>query len=196
MFRGNVEAKAWMPAVGAVCLVIAATVYALSRTAEVAEGIGEMRRLASTLNDSAQSAEREALSPDEVEALRARHRELTERMRDSVKRGLVASQLSEAVRAAGLSVLEIQPIASKTRPAAGTGAVEHPHYLVSMRGSYQQIAEYMQRCARQRIPVRVVGFHLGPADDSTARRAGMLEARITVEAFHAREANGQGDTTA
>ncbi len=196
MLRGNVEAKSLLPAVGAICLVIAATVYALSRKAEVAEGIGEMRRLASTLNDSAQNAEREALSPDEIETLRSRHRELTERMRDSVKRGLVASQLSEAVREVGLSVLQIQPIASQSRQAPVAGTVDYPQYRVSMRGSYQQIAEYMERCSRQRIPVRVVGFHLGPADDSTARRLGVLDAQITVEAFHGSEANARGDTNA
>ncbi|MFQ5412271.1 MAG: hypothetical protein ACE5EC_08225, partial [Phycisphaerae bacterium] len=74
-----------------------------------------------------------------------------------------------------------------------SGTRDFPHYRITMRGSYQQIAEYMRKCAWQRIPVRVVGFSLGPADDTSARRAGTLEARITVEAFHAGEGIARGN---
>ncbi|MCG8406445.1 MAG: hypothetical protein MI923_14705 [Phycisphaerales bacterium] len=170
--------KDWSPAAAAFCVVILAAVYAFSRQAEVAAEIREMDHLALTLTDTATDARRGTLSPEEIKEIQLQREDLETRMEDSRKPGIVVPQLSEAARSTGLLVLEIHPVKKRNRGQLRKGAPEYPHYEVLVQGSYQQIADYMQGCSKQRIPVRVIGFRIDRVEEASG-----LSAEIKVEAF-------------
>ena len=56
-------------------------------------------------------------------------------------------------------------------------------------GTYQKIAEFMQKCGTQRIPVRVTAFRISHTGDKKAADPELLKAEITVEAFRASNAS-------
>lgn len=179
--------KEWLPAIGSLCLVVAAVIYAVSRTAAVSREIRSMDELAATLSDKATNVKAGVRTREELEALHARRNDLEARLSDSQKPGLIVSQLSEAARTASLQVLEIQPLAPSpaARPAASADSRAMPllNYRVSVKGAYQEIAAYLRECTAQRIPVRVIGLEMGALDEQGGAGGDALRADITVEAF-------------
>ncbi len=174
--------KEWFPAAGATCLVCIAVAYALLRRGEVAEGIRRMSDLGATLTRTADAAVVGVRSPEEIERLLARVRDLESRFEDSRRAGVVVPQLSEAARAAGLNLLAIEPMAvGKAAPAATKDS--YPRYRVSVAGDYRHIAAYLAGCTRQRIPARVVELRIERRPDPTGGPANQLTAEIQVEAF-------------
>ncbi len=172
----------WLPAAGAMCLVCVAVGYALMRRGEVAEGIRRMSELGATLTTTADAAVVGVRTPEEIEQLQARARDLQLRFEDSRRAGVVVSQLSEAARAAGLNLLAIEPMPSAPNAAAATKNL-YPKYRVSVAGHYRDIASYLSGCTRQRIPARVVEFRIEPCAAGTIGAADELAAVVQVEAF-------------
>ncbi len=181
--------KSWLPAIGAMLTVVAAVVYAISRTTTVSDEIRNMDDLAASLSSKAMDVEAGVRSNEEVERLQSQRVEFESRMSDSEKPGLVVSQLSQAARASGLQVLEIQPMTPSLAgkiSSADPNALVLPNYRVSLKGDYKQIAAYMTGCATQRIPVRVVGIEMGRMEESDSSPGEDLRADITVEAYQPR----------
>lgn len=172
--------KEWAGCVIAIALVIGASAYALMRGSSVGADIQTLREAADTLNNSATMAPATVMDARFVEKLTAARKDFESRMRDSAKQGLVVTQLSEDARNSGLKVIEIQP-----RKAPG-GMATHSYqlYRVTVEGSYQAIAAYMDGCKDQRIPSRVVELGMVPTSENDGNpNADVLRADITVEAF-------------
>lgn len=183
----KVNIKEWLPAIGSLCLVVAAVIYAVSRSATVSREIRSMDELAASLSDKATNVKAGVRTRDELEALHARRSDFESRLADSQKPGLVVSQLSEAARAASLQVLEIQPLtpspAARSPATADSTVMPLLNYRVSVKGAYQEIAAYLRDCTAQRIPVRVIGLEMGALDEQGGSSGDALRAEITVEAF-------------
>ena len=176
--------KDWFPAIGALFAVMVGAAYTVAAAAQVSGNIQEMKHLGAALTDTATGVEIGVLSSEQIEIVQSRRRDLEGRMNDSHKQGLVVSQLSEAARKAGLAILEILPIRSSGAAVRHDDLRTSPIYRVSLRGKYRQIAEYMQNCTGQRIPVRVIGFRITPVQPENGQgRAEILRAKITVEVF-------------
>lgn len=188
--------KDWLPAGAAVGAVVFAVGYTFSRKAEIAQEIQAMRALASSLSETATTVERGVVSMEETSSIQARRTDLEQRLEDCEKPGLVVPQLSEAARASGLRVLEIEPARRPDGKKRADAEEPLPSYRVSVRGAYAQIAEYLQGCARLRIPVRVIGLRVTPDDSPSARAAGTLKADITVEALRVSEDGNRKDEAA
>ncbi len=177
--------KEWTPAVAALCAVVGATGYALSRQAQVAEGIQDMGSLATSLTQTASVVEGSVRTPKQLAELHEQRRDLKQRRQDSLKPALVVPQLSETARGAGLSVLGIAPVGNTRRSPTEleAGLPEYANYRVVVRGSYEQIADYMHGCQSQRIPVRVIGVNIEPLSERASSAGEGLRAEIVVEAF-------------
>ncbi len=174
----------WVPAVMAVLAVVVASWYAVGRKVEASAGIHDVRTMAEILNDTATSVRASVWSADSLAELIEQESDLTRRIEDSYKQGLVVPQLSELARRGGILVLEIQPV----RSAKGSELnAAYPRYRVSIRGSYSAIAGYMQQCGDLRIPLRIVEARINHelADDGEALKT--LVADLTVEAFQPEE---------
>ncbi len=177
--------KEWAPAVAALCAVLGATGYAISRKAQVAEGIQDMGSLATSLSQTASAVEGSVRTPEQIAELNEQRRDLRQRRQDSLRPALVVPQLSEAARRTGLSILEIAP-AGKTRRSPSEleeGLPQYPNYRVVVRGSYEQIADYMHGCQGHRIPVRVIGANIELLLEKDGSAGEGLRAEIVVEAF-------------
>lgn len=179
--------KDWLPAAAGIGLAIAATVFAVARASEVGAHIQKSNNLAAALNTTAKGVEKGVMSPEQTATLQARRHDLVLRMRDSMKQ--IVPQISEAARNAGLKILEIAPKLTSTNQGKSNDPNDYPHYRVMVLGSYQKIAEFMQSCCEQRIPVRVTNFRISQAKDQYSAEPDLLKAEITVEAFRASKAS-------
>lgn len=179
--------KDWLPAVAGVGVAIAATVYAVARASEAAANIRQSNNLAAALSTTATGVEQGVMSPEDTDALQARRHDLVLRMRDSRKQ--IVPQISEAARKAGLSILEIAPKLAVAQRGNSDDLASYPHYRVMVLGTYQKIAEFMQKCGAQRIPVRVTAFRISQTKNKRAADSELLKAEITVEAFRAPKAS-------
>jgi len=177
--------KEWTPAVAALCAVLGATGYAISRKAHVAKGLQDMRIVAASLTQTASAVQCGVRTPEQIAELNEQRRDLRQRRQDSLRPAIVVPQLSEAARRAGLSVLEIAPAGNTRRSQAEIedGMPQYPNYRVVVRGSYEQIADYMHGCQGQRIPVRVVAANIAPFLEKDGSAGDGLRAEIVVEAF-------------
>ncbi len=190
MMRMNFTIREWLPAGGAMLTVIAAVIFAVLHTSEVSSEIRNMDELAAELSSRAARVQKGVRTSDEIDQITQDRKDLELRMIESGKPGLVVPQLSEAARAAGVQVLEIQPLALA---ANGNASASLPNYRVSLKGGYQQIAKYLNDCTRQRIPVRVIGFEILRYDENDPHATGdELRADIVVEAFQSRAATDKG----
>ena len=179
--------KDWLPAVIGIGVAVAATVFAVTRASELGADIRRSNNLAAALSTTADGVEQSVMSSDEAAALQARRHELVLRMRDSRKQ--IVPQVSEAARKAGLSILEIAPELAAAQPAGSHGLPDYPRYRVMVLGTYQKIAEFMQKCCEQRIPVRVTAFRISETKGNSSADPELLKAEITVEAFRASDAS-------
>lgn len=179
--------KDWLPALAGVAIAVAATVFAVARATEVGANIRQSNNLAAALSTTAAGVEQGVISPEETAALQARQHDLVLRMRDSRKQ--IVPQISEAARKEGLSILEIAPELAAARRGKSKDLPDYPHYRVVVLGTYQKIAEFMQKCCQQRIPVRVTAFRISETQGHNSADPELLKAEITVEAFRASEAS-------
>ena len=179
--------KDWLPAVAGVGVAVAATVFAVARASDVGDNIRQSNNLAAALSTTATGVEQGVMSREETTALEAQRQDLALRMRDSRKQ--IVPQISEAARTAGLSILEIAPKLAVSRPGKPKVLADYPPYRVMVLGTYQEIAEFMQKCRGQRIPVRVTAFRISQSEDKNSAAAELLKAEITVEAFRATDAS-------
>ncbi|MCB9854592.1 MAG: type 4a pilus biogenesis protein PilO [Phycisphaerales bacterium] len=170
--------REWAGCAIAIALVIGAAVYALARGTRVGADIRTLRLAADSLNVSAQEAPTAVIDAGELERVSRMRVDFQSRLRDSMKLGLVVTQLSEEARRAGLQIVEIQP----QRPRDMNSA-RFPLFKVTVVGDYQRIATYMGGCRQQRIPARVVDFNIVPATEGGEHVTGQLRADITVEAY-------------
>lgn len=179
--------KEWLPAVAGVGVVVAATVFAVARASDVSANIRQSNILAAALSTTATGVEQGVMAPEDAAALQARRHDLLLRMRDSRKQ--IVPQISEAARKSGLIILEIAPELATAQRGRSDGISYYPRYRVKVLGSYQIIAEFMQKCCKQRIPVRVTAFRISEAKGNNAVGRDLLRAEITVEAFRASNAS-------
>ncbi len=170
--------KVWLPPVAGLCLVFVSAGYAWSIKTSAAEEIDRLHELGCSLNNAAQDVQG-ALSPDEAKKLEDKDKDLRSRMDDAKKPGLIQAELMASARKAQLEVREIQPVAA----AAKTPGAPTASFRVSVTGTYQRIAEYMQLCRSQRLPVRVTALRLIRLTNEKGRPLEKLTADITVEAF-------------
>ncbi|MBN2562438.1 MAG: hypothetical protein JXQ75_16050 [Phycisphaerae bacterium] len=191
MSEGVGKIKDWLPLTIAVCAVILAACYAVTRKSRAAEGIHEMNDLGATLSDAAEFARKSTLSQADVEKLVSLKEELEHRMADCLEPSLVQAELMKSAAEAGLVLREIRPIRPQGKPAAQEEAVDYPRYRVLVCGTYAQIATYMRLCTEQRLPARVLEFQLRrsttegglDAQPGHGLQSAGLTADITVEAF-------------
>jgi hypothetical protein len=193
MSKATNKLRQWWPLVGAIVALVIATSHIVSRGHQAARGIQKAKEIGANLCDAAQTVRETTLTPQEVEALTAKQAELQARMTEAGQPSLIQAELVKSAKEVGLTLREIQPLKAGPTGKAGSEAKgSSPQYRLLMQGSYPQIAEYLGRCATQRLPARVVGFDvrpLPPAGEETTR----LAADITVEAYQplTRDVNGQ-----
>lgn len=175
------QVRRWLPVAASIGALALASVYALSREKVAAEGIREMNYLGTTLSDAAQQARDGTRSREELGRLVAEKNDLQKRMAESLEPSLVQAELMKSAKEAGLTLREIQPV--KATPESRVAVPGYPRYRIRAGGNYQQIAEYLQLCSRQRLPARVVEFSVRPPPQEDAAQSGALAAEITVETF-------------
>lgn len=175
--------REWLPALlGGFCVVVA-VLFLLVNQGKARQQIVELRQAGENLIEAAQNIEMAAVTPDESQRLKAAGDELDARITTAMKPGLIQAELMETARRAKLDVREIQPVQAGARPP-GDPSRNYPCYRVSVRGTYRQIAEYLELCKAQRVPARVKALQVsrdGPVGD--AKPADSLAATITVEVF-------------
>ena len=88
-----------------------------------------------------------------------------------------------------MSILEIAPELSTAHSRKPDDLPDYPRYRVMVLGGYQKIAEFMQNCREQRIPVRVTDFRVSQTENQNFVDPELLKAEITVEAFRASTAS-------
>ena len=183
---------AWVTPAASFLGVVAAICFTASRQMRSAEGIEEVRRLGADLSEVASRAVSGILSPQQAKAIESRRDEMEQRYADAGKPAILQAQLVEAATAAGLVVREILPIPGAAPIAVGPNSPKpepsYPAYRVSLEGSYQQIATYMENCKHQRLPARVMSLHMEPAKDPESVSKNLLWAEISLEIFQPREA--------
>jgi hypothetical protein len=175
------QVKDWIPAGLAIIAVLITAAYAVVKQTHAAEGIRDAGNLSAVITEASALAQRTVLTAAEIAELEARRSDLEQRRQDAGKPGFIVAELTEAARNGGLLVQGIQPIAEQEKGSQDSPRC--PQYRIRVQGAYGPIAEYMDRCKQQRIPVRVREFRLGRAAGSEAAAPGALVADIVVEAF-------------
>jgi hypothetical protein len=178
----------WVPAAASICAVLLTAAYAVTKESSAADRIRDVGDLASTLTDAAKAAEKSARSSEEIAELKRKRTYLEQRMEDSRKPGCVVAELTEAARKTGLTVREIQPFSNNSRAVGQPDQhKDYPQYRIQVRGTYVQIAEYMDRCSSQRIPARVKEFRIGRTAGRELVEGPELTAELVVEGFQPSE---------
>lgn len=184
----------WGAFVAAIGLVISASTFAISSFNNAGRSIRRLSTLGTALTETAQTVRDSTHPRDYAEALLNRKKDLDARFVDCGKPNLVVAEISENTRSVGASVLEIKPIdqPAVTNAQNKPNTVAYPRYQVALVGSYQQIAEFMKHCTRQRLPVRVVDFVLTMTDYRSEKNELMLRADVTVESYQEPKSAGEG----
>lgn len=191
MFARDTHIREWIPAGMAVAAVLITAAYAVTKTLHAQEGIRRAGNLASALSNTATTAESTTLTAEQIAELKTRRDDLEERVREAGRAGCVVAQLTETARAEGLSIQEIQPLHSTGRNGAAQETFAYPRYRIIVQGTYQQVAEYMDRCKSQRIPARVMEYRIARTASREASAGGQLTADIIVEAFQSQAGAAQ-----
>lgn len=185
----------WGAFVAAIGLVISASTFAISSYHNAGTSIRRLTLLGNALTETAQSVRESTHPPEYATSLLERKKDLDARFIECGKPNLVVAEISENTRSVGASVLEIKPIdqpSASGHPANKAQSSVFPRYQVALVGSYQQIAEFMKHCARQRLPVRVVDFILTATDYRSETNEPMLRAEVTVESYQEPKPNPEG----
>lgn len=173
--------KEWLPAAVSIAVVVVTSIYAVTKRSDAAEGIEVANQLATALTDVAARAETGSMSGEDLDTLRQQRADLTRRMEEAGKPGVVVQSLTRLARDTGLSIHEIRPTAK--RGADQSDEAVYPLYLIRVGGSYRRIADFMEACEGHRVPARVCGFSVRNAATPEQPNATGLMADITVEAF-------------
>jgi len=195
MLKHSTVMRDWLPMIAAVCAVVAAAIYAHTRQAHAAEEMHEAQDLAASLSAAADLAASGTLSTQDIETLNTLQQDLEHRMADTLEPSLVQAELMKSAGIVGLVLRGISPLQRAYRAPDQNPAAAYPRYRVLVSGTYQQVAEYMQLCSRQRLPARVTEFHIRRAAGEDEMSATELNADITVEAFQPHSSDeGQRDS--
>jgi Tfp pilus assembly protein PilO len=193
MFQASTYLREWAPAALSIGAVLLTAAYAVTKESRAADGLRDASVLASSLLDAATTAEQTARSAEQIEELTQQRADLERRMEDARKPSCVVAELTETGRMTGLVLREIQPFGNAGRPAGPQDQPKaYPQYRIQMHGTYVQIAEYMARCSRQRIPARVRDFRIGRVMGQEPAKGGGLAAELIVEAFQPLETEKPG----
>ena len=185
----------WGAFVAAIGLVISASTFAIASFHTAGTSIRRLTALGTALTETAQAVRESTHTPEYAEALLNRKKDLDARFVDCGKPNLVVAEISENTRSVGASVLEIKPIDQPNAVAQTPNksqAPAFPRYQVALVGSYQQIAEFMKHCTRQRLPVRVIDFVLTTTDYRSDQNEPMLRADVTVESYQETKPAAEG----
>ncbi len=182
----------WLPAILSILAVVIAAGYAVTKTASAADEIREARELARTLGSTADQVAKSVITPNQIDQLKARRKDLEHRMMDARKPGLIVPELTDASRTIGLDIREIQPVRVNGPTAGREAEPRNPRYRIMVNGSYMQIAEFMELCEQQRLPARVKEFRLARrSKDDSGNPEKALTADIVVEVFQSDDAMPQ-----
>lgn len=176
----------WGAFIASIGLVISASTFAIASFHNAGKSIRRLTALGTALTETAQTVREATHSPEYAEALLERKKDLDARFVECGKPNLVVAEISENTRSVGASVLEIKPIDQPnavSHPPSKRPSAAFPRYQVALVGTYQQIAEFMKHCTRQRLPVRVVDFVLTTTDYRSEKNELMLRADVTVESY-------------
>lgn len=188
----------WGAFAAAIGLVTTASTFAIASFHNAGKSIHRLTALGAALTETAQTLRESIHPPDYKETLLERKKGLDERLAECGKPNLVAAEISENTRSVGASVLEIKPIdaprSTHTAPDKAAGPA-YPRYQVAIVGSYQQVAEFMKHCTRQRLPVRVVDFVLTMTDYRSEKNEPMLRADVTVESYQEQKLSAEGQSS-
>jgi Tfp pilus assembly protein PilO len=182
-----------LPAFAAAGAVVLATGFALSRKAHAAQGIRQASELGDSLSAVASIAQDRTLDQVDLRHLEALEKDLQARMADAREPSLVQAELMQSAGKAGLVLRETRPLPEVNRPGGKESSAGYLRYRVSVTGTYRQIAEYMQLCSRQRLPVRAVEFQVRPVEPGEWTEDVALIADITVEAFRPPDSTAKED---
>lgn len=175
--------RSWLPCTGGVVFVFVAICFAASRLAATKQDISELTALSAQLGEAAQIMCATTMAPEKSEALQDQQADLRQRVREAGMPALVQAELMSTARTAGLDVKEIQPVAAPGQARDKGGDASGSGYRVQVSGTYQQVAEYMLICRRQRLPARVRAFRISRPLTEQGRPAPLLTADITLESF-------------
>lgn len=176
----------WGAFIAAIGLVISASTFAIASFHNAGKSIRRLTALGTALTETAQTVRDSTHTPEYAEGLLDRKKDLDARIVECGKPNLVVAEISENTRSVGASVLEIKPIDQPNAVTGGSNkraSAVFPRYQVALVGTYQQIAEFMKHCTRQRLPVRVVDFVLTTTDYRSEKNELMLRADVTVESY-------------
>lgn len=175
--------RKWLPCTGGVLFVFGAICFAASRLAATRQDISELTALSAQLGEAARVMCASTMAPEKSDELQAQQEDLRQRVREAGMPALVQAELMSTARTAGLDVKEIQPVAAPGQGRDKGGEASGSGYRVQVSGSYQQVAEYMLICRRQRLPARVRAFRIIRPLTEDGRPAPLLTADITLESF-------------
>jgi len=188
----------WGAFVAAIGLVVSASTFAIASYHNAGSSIRRLSALGVALTETAQTVRDSIHPPEYKQKLLDRKKDLDTRFVECGKPNLVVAEISENTRSVGASVLEIKPIDTPriTSQAPDKNATPvFPRYQVALVGSYQQVAEFMKHCTRQRLPVRVVDFVLTMTDYRSEKNEPMLRADVTVESYQEPRRNAGGQSS-
>ena len=172
----------WLPTAAALCTVLVTSGYAVSKYSQASGRIQEVQKLGEGLCASSERAQANFLDPTATNLAKQENEDLRRRMEEATRPAIVQGALMAAARQSGLSVQEVIPIVSSGGPGSKT-AKKFPGYRVIVQGNYSQIADFMQLCQVQRVPMRTVSFRVASAVDQAGKPIKGLKAEIAVESF-------------
>jgi hypothetical protein len=176
----------WLPAGAAVCAVVVSSGYAISRFSHASTRIHEVKRLGDGLCSISQRAQADFVDPAAAKAAQQENEDLLRRMEEATRPALVQAALMAAAHQAGLTIEEVIPMLPAQAgqgSAIGKSSVKYPGYRVMVQGSYSQVADFMQLCRTQRVPMRTISFRITSSLDQKGRPTSGLKAEISVESF-------------
>jgi len=181
----------WLPASAAVGVVLLTSIYAGTKYSEAATVIQEARRLGDGLCAASERAQADILDPSTAKAAKLENEDLHKRMEEANRPAIVQAELMAAAHQAGLTVEEVLPIPASNSSGDKSG-LKYPCYRLLVQGAFSQIAEFMEICKTQRVPMRTISFRITSALDKQGRPGSALKADIAVESFISQFSSAEG----
>jgi len=188
----------WGAFAAAIGLVVSASTFAISSYHNAGTSIRRLSSLGTALSETASTVRESIHPPEYAQTLKDRKKDLDTRLVECAKPNLMVTEISGNIRSVGASVLEIKPLdpLRSTGPASDKSAtMPFPRYQVVLLGTYQQVAEFMKHCTRQRLPVRVADFILTATDYQSETNEPMLRAEVTVESYQDTKRASEGQSS-
>lgn len=173
----------WLPTGAAICAVVVSSGYAISRLSRASARIHEVQRMGDGLCTISQRAQADFVDPAAAKAAQKENEDLQNRMEEATRPALVQAALMAAAHQAGLTIEEVIPTVLAQGNPNGKSSVKYPGYRVLVQGTYSQVANFMQLCRTQRVPMRTISFRITSNLDQKGRPTSGLKAEISVESF-------------